>query len=65
MKIDDYWDVGKATLQDPGKFLESLYKYDRVSAKWRACGCGLTWASLAHQYMPEMRLKIVRREQVA
>ncbi|XP_074644244.1 dynein axonemal heavy chain 1-like [Tubulanus polymorphus] len=28
-KIDDYWEVGKALLQDPGKFLESLFKYDR------------------------------------
>lgn len=28
-KIDDYWDVGKAMLHDPPKFLESLFKYDR------------------------------------
>ena len=29
VKIDDYWDVGKALLHDPPKFLESLFKYDR------------------------------------
>ncbi|XP_064629143.1 dynein axonemal heavy chain 1-like isoform X2 [Lineus longissimus] len=28
-KKDDYWEVGKALLQDPGKFLESLFKYDK------------------------------------
>ena len=28
-KIDDYWEVGKGALQDPGKFLDSLFKYDR------------------------------------
>lgn len=28
-KIDDYWEVGKALLQDPGKFLESLFKFDK------------------------------------
>ncbi|KAM3174254.1 hypothetical protein ACTXT7_010920 [Hymenolepis weldensis] len=29
LKIDDYWEPGKALLQDPGKFLESLLNYDR------------------------------------
>ncbi|XP_062252615.1 dynein axonemal heavy chain 1 [Platichthys flesus] len=28
-KIDDYWEVGKGLLQDPGKFLDSLFKYDK------------------------------------
>ncbi|XP_009304459.3 dynein axonemal heavy chain 1 [Danio rerio] len=28
-KVDDYWDAGKGLLQDPGKFLESLFKYDK------------------------------------
>ncbi|XP_078000357.1 dynein axonemal heavy chain 1-like isoform X2 [Glandiceps talaboti] len=28
-KKDDYWEPGKALLQDPGKFLESLFKYDK------------------------------------
>ena len=28
-KIDDYWEVGKSQLQDPGKFLESLFQYDK------------------------------------
>ncbi|XP_030840434.1 dynein heavy chain 1, axonemal isoform X1 [Strongylocentrotus purpuratus] len=28
-KIDDYWDAGKGLLQDPGKFLESLFGYDK------------------------------------
>ena len=30
VKVDDYWDVGKAQLQDPTKFLDSLFKYDKV-----------------------------------
>lgn len=30
-KVDDYWEPGKGLLQDPGKFLESLFKYDKVS----------------------------------
>lgn len=29
-KIDDYWEPGKGLLQDPGKFIESLFKYDKV-----------------------------------
>jgi dynein heavy chain len=29
VKIDDYWEVGKAQLQDPTKFLDSLFKYDK------------------------------------
>ena len=29
-KVDDYWEPGKALLQDPTKFLESLFKYDKV-----------------------------------
>ena len=29
VKVDDYWEPGKALLQDPGKFLESLLNYDR------------------------------------
>ncbi|XP_041639844.1 dynein heavy chain 1, axonemal [Cheilinus undulatus] len=28
-KIDDYWEPGKSLLQDPAKFLESLFKYDK------------------------------------
>ncbi|KAM9332808.1 dynein axonemal heavy chain 1-like [Pholidichthys leucotaenia] len=28
-KVDDYWEPGKGQLQDPGKFLESLFKYDK------------------------------------
>lgn len=28
--MDDYWEPGKALLQDPGKFLESLFKFDKV-----------------------------------
>ncbi|XP_019331155.1 dynein axonemal heavy chain 1 [Alligator mississippiensis] len=28
-KVDDYWEPGKGLLQDPGKFLESLFKYDK------------------------------------
>ena len=30
VKVDDYWEVGKALLQDPTKFLDSLFKYDKV-----------------------------------
>ena len=29
VKIDDYWDVGKALLVDPTKFLDGLFKYNR------------------------------------
>ncbi|KAG9260637.1 dynein heavy chain 1, axonemal [Astyanax mexicanus] len=28
-KVDDYWEPGKGLLQDPGKFLESLFKFDK------------------------------------
>nr|XP_019941835.1 PREDICTED: dynein heavy chain 1, axonemal [Paralichthys olivaceus] len=28
-KIDDYWESGKGLLQEPGKFLDSLFKYDK------------------------------------
>ncbi|XP_056381079.1 dynein axonemal heavy chain 1 isoform X2 [Hyla sarda] len=28
-KIDDYWEPGKGILQDPGKFLEGLFKFDK------------------------------------
>uniref|UniRef100_A0A8C1R3A1 Dynein, axonemal, heavy chain 1 n=1 Tax=Cyprinus carpio TaxID=7962 RepID=A0A8C1R3A1_CYPCA len=28
-KVDDYWDAGKGLLQDPGKFLDGLFKYDK------------------------------------
>lgn len=29
-KVDDYWEPGKGLLQDPNKFLEGLFKYDKV-----------------------------------
>lgn len=41
-KVDDYWEPGKGLLQDPGRFLESLFKYDKVSmpGTWPASeGC--------------------------
>ncbi|XP_066527086.1 dynein axonemal heavy chain 1 [Hoplias malabaricus] len=28
-KVDDYWETGKGILQDPGKFLEGLFKFDK------------------------------------
>ncbi|XP_008850074.1 dynein heavy chain 1, axonemal [Nannospalax galili] len=28
-KVDDYWESGKGLLQDPGRFLESLFKFDK------------------------------------
>uniref|UniRef100_W5LYK9 Dynein axonemal heavy chain 1 n=1 Tax=Lepisosteus oculatus TaxID=7918 RepID=W5LYK9_LEPOC len=28
-KVDDYWEPGKGLLQDPGKFLDSLFKFDK------------------------------------
>ncbi|KAI5607103.1 dynein heavy chain 1, axonemal, partial [Silurus asotus] len=28
-KVDDYWEPGKGMLQDPGKFLDSLLKFDK------------------------------------
>lgn len=30
-KVDDYWEPGKGLLQDPGKFLDSLFKFDKVT----------------------------------
>uniref|UniRef100_A0A4W3IMR6 Dynein axonemal heavy chain 1 n=1 Tax=Callorhinchus milii TaxID=7868 RepID=A0A4W3IMR6_CALMI len=30
-KVDDYWEPGKGLLQDPAKFLDSLFKYDKVT----------------------------------
>lgn len=27
--MEDFWEVGRALLQDPTKFLESLFKYDK------------------------------------
>lgn len=29
VKVDDFWEPGKSLLQDPGKFLDSLLKYDK------------------------------------
>lgn len=29
-KINDYWEPGQGLLQDPGKFLKSLFNYDKV-----------------------------------
>ena len=29
-KVDDYWEPGKSILQDPTKFLDSLFKFDKV-----------------------------------
>jgi hypothetical protein len=37
-KVDDYWEPGKGLLQDPGRFLEGLFKFDKVSVPG-------TWAS--------------------
>ncbi|XP_072576883.1 dynein axonemal heavy chain 1 isoform X1 [Vulpes vulpes] len=28
-KVDDYWEPGKGLLQDPGRFLDSLFKFDK------------------------------------
>ncbi|XP_073447685.1 dynein axonemal heavy chain 1 [Aquarana catesbeiana] len=28
-RIDDYWEPGRGLLQDPGKFLEGLFKFDK------------------------------------
>ena len=28
-KVDDYWDVGKGLMQNPQKFLDSLFEYDK------------------------------------
>lgn len=33
-KVDDYWEPGRALLQDPVQFLNSLYDYDKVSCDW-------------------------------
>ena len=36
-KVDDYWDAGKGLLQDPGKFLEGLFTYDKVNLRMETC----------------------------
>ncbi|XP_029774824.1 dynein heavy chain 1, axonemal isoform X2 [Suricata suricatta] len=28
-KVDDYWEPGKGLLQDPGRFLDSLFRFDK------------------------------------
>eukprot|EP00794_Sanderia_malayensis_P012733 gene12733-14038_t len=28
-RVDDYWEVGRGLLQDPGKFLDGLFTYDK------------------------------------
>lgn len=33
--VDDYWEPGKSLLQDPGKFLDSLFKYDKVEYNFK------------------------------
>ena len=41
-KVDDYWEPGKGLLQDPGRFLESLFKFDKVTtlSTWASQGVG-------------------------
>lgn len=46
-KVDDYWEVGKGQLQDPGKFLESLFNFDKV----RLLASTVIAKSLFVQYM--------------
>ena len=41
-KVDDYWEPGKALLQDPAKFLESLFKFDKVCTTARSFKVGLS-----------------------
>lgn len=38
-KVDDYWEPGKGLLQDPGRFLEGLFKFDKVSTPPVSEGC--------------------------
>jgi len=62
VKVDDYWDPGKALLQDPTKFLESLFKFDKESIPDQVSTVSLVWhshsythghsTSLTHAYMP-------------
>lgn len=33
-KVDDYWEPSKGLLQDPAKFLDGLFKYDKVKLRW-------------------------------
>lgn len=54
-KVDDYWEPGKGLLQDPGRFLESLFKFDKVTmlsiggSPW--VGCSRMEKCLPHQYL--------------
>ena len=55
-KVDDYWEPGKGLLQDPGRFLESLFKFDKVTmlsigvSPW--VGFSRMENCLPHQYLP-------------
>jgi len=55
VKVDDYWDPGKALLQDllVTKFLESLFKFDKESIPEQVSTVSLTHGhntSLTHMH---------------
>lgn len=55
-KVDDYWEPGKGLLQDPGRFLDSLFKFDKVSmpgAGWPVGKAGKQGEELA---LPQCRV---------
>lgn len=47
-KVDDYWEPGKGLLQDPGKFLESLLKFDKVTQTFTQTLFSLAFATLCN-----------------
>ncbi|KAG7263605.1 hypothetical protein CRUP_020855, partial [Coryphaenoides rupestris] len=61
-RVDDYWGPGKALLQDPGKFLESLFKFDKpyidneefqpasIAKVSKACTSICQWVRAMHVY---------------
>ena len=57
-KVDDYWEPGKAQLQDPTKFLESLFKYDKVCAYIYSyiCMVGIVMYMLRELYFMEGKI---------
>ena len=50
-KVDDYWEPGKALLQDPGKFLESLFTFDKVDIVYLVCSTSIYIFGLRYHHV--------------
>lgn len=63
-KVDDYWEPGRGLLQDPGKFLDSLFKYDKVSGNRVELRLGIG-CYLAQILLTAVRLKAPSRQHLS